>query len=78
VIDKLLSRLLGGHELDERFAEHRYRASRMTLFVGLLLMTGWFLYDHYVKDIDHTEILIIIGAMAVTKLAAMAYYRLTD
>ena len=78
MIDKLLNRLLGGHELDERFVEHRYRASRMTLLVGLLLMTGWFLYDHYVKGIEHTQILIIIGAMVVTKLAVMAYYRLTD
>jgi len=52
--------------------------AHLTLLVGLLLLTGWFLYDHYAKGIDHTEILIIIGAMAVTKLAAMAYYRLTD
>ncbi len=78
MIDTILNSLLGEDVLDERFVEHRYRASRLTLIVGLLLMMGWFLYDQYAQDIMHLEIPVIIGAMVVTKLAAMAYYRLRD
>ena len=68
---------LAGDELDERFVLHRYRASRLSLVVGVVLLGGWFLYERYANGVTHPEIAVIIVAMAVTKLAAMAYYRLT-
>ena len=76
MIDNLLGALLGS-ELDERFLEHRYRASRLSLIVAVLLLGGWLLYDFYGRDMLHVEIIVILAAMAVTKLAAMAYYRMT-
>lgn len=77
MIDNMLGALLGRDGLDERFVVHRYRASRLSLVVGIILMGGWFLYDRYANGVTHVEIAVIILAMAVTKLAAMAYYRLT-
>ena len=76
MIENLLGAMLG-HELDERFLVHRYRASRLSLIIGVLLLGGWFLYDYYGNDVLHIEIVAILAAMALTKLAAMAYYRMT-
>ena len=42
-----------------------------------LLMLGWFLYDLNVHHRIHTDLLVIPVAMAVTKLASMAWLHLT-
>jgi len=73
----MIMKQLAGDELDERFVEHRYRASRLSLLVGVGLLLAWFLYEHYANGVTHLEILAIMAGMALTKLGAMAYYRLT-
>lgn len=73
----MIIKWLAGDELDERFVEHRYRASRLSLVVGVGLLVAWFLYEHYAKGVTHLEILAIVAVMALTKIGAMTYYRLT-
>lgn len=77
MIDSALAALFGAEEMDERFVAHRYYSSRIALIAGLLIIVGWFLYDLYTQDFFHTDLAIIAGAMAATKLAAMAFFRLT-
>ena len=62
---------------DERFIEHRYRSSRAAMIVGVALLTALFEYDLIVNRSVRQDLLIILGAMAVTKGAAMIYLRLT-
>lgn len=73
----MIIKWLAGDELDERFVEHRYRASRLALVVGVALLGAWFLYERYANGVTHLEIAAIIGLMVLTKVGAMVYYRLT-
>lgn len=77
MIDTVLAALFGAQELDERFVAHRYHSSRIALAVGMLVIVGWFMYDLYARDFFHADLAIIAGVMAATKLAAMAFLRLT-
>ena len=64
-------------EPDERFIMHRYHSSRLALAVGIALLAGWFFYLLYAMDVVRYDLAIIIGAIALTKLIAMVYLRLT-
>jgi hypothetical protein len=64
-------------EPDERFIMHRYHSSRLALAVGVAMLAGWFLYLLVAKDIVRYDLAIILVVMAITKLVAMAYLRLT-
>jgi hypothetical protein len=63
---------------DERFVMHRYKSTSHAAVVGAVAMGGWFLYQHYARDTLRLDILVIMLAMAVTKLGSMLYYRLRD
>jgi hypothetical protein len=60
---------------DERFIAHRYRSSRLALAVGLLIIVMWFNVDLIVNNHVRWDFAVIAGAMAVTKISAMLYYR---
>ncbi len=60
---------------DERFITHRYYSSRLALVVGILMMAAWFNYELLVNDMMRIYLLVFMVAMAVTKLAAMLYFR---
>lgn len=47
------------------------------LVMGVALLGAWFAYERYANGETHLQILAIIAAMALTKLAAMAYYLMT-
>ena len=64
--------------VDERFIMHRYYSTRLAMIVGIIMIAGWFGYEHYVNHHLRLDLVIITGAMALTKVAAMLYYRLTD
>jgi hypothetical protein len=64
-------------EPDERFVMHRYHSSRLALAVGVALLAGWFFYLLVARDIVRYDLAIILGLIALTKLVAMAYLRLT-
>lgn len=70
----LFSRLFS---VDERFIMHRYYSTRWAVIVGSILMGGWVMVEYYINHTLRIDILVILSAMAVTKLAAMLYYRLT-
>jgi len=58
--------------MDERFVIHRLRSTRWAAIVGVIMMSAWTIYEF------RWELIIIMGVMAVTKWAAMLYYRRID
>jgi hypothetical protein len=42
------------------------------------MMVGWFGYEAYVHQVYYWHLLVMGTAMAISKVAAMAYYRWTD
>jgi hypothetical protein len=70
----LFSRLFS---VDERFIMHRYYSTRWAVMVGSILMGGWVMYEYYFNQTLRIDLVVIMLAMAITKLAAMLYFRLT-
>ncbi len=64
--------------VDERFIMHRYYSTRWAVVVGGILMGGWVLYEYYVNRVVRYDFILIMLAMAVTKLGMMVYYRITQ
>jgi hypothetical protein len=64
--------------IDERTAQHRYKATRLATLVGALLMGVYVVYELVSKGTIRWDLFVIMGAMAATKLAAMLYYRITS
>lgn len=64
--------------IDERFIMHRFKATRLSTLVGTVLMFAFFTYTLVVDKTIRWEYMIIMTSMAVTKLAAMWYYRRTN
>jgi len=62
---------------DERFLAHRYQSSRLALAMGVIMMGVWVEYEWFVNHELRLDLLIILGAMALSKVGAMMYYRLT-
>jgi hypothetical protein len=63
--------------MDERFIMHRYISTRWAVIVGVVLMAAWVNYELFVNDVLRVDVLVILAAMLVTKVAVMIYYRLT-
>jgi hypothetical protein len=63
--------------VDERFIMHRYISTRWAVVVGVVLMAFCVNYEFIVNDTLRIDLIIILLAMLVTKLAVMLYYRLT-
>ncbi len=74
MLNNLFSRRFG---VDERFVMHRYISTRWAVVVGVVLMAGWVNYEFIVNNTLRLDLLIILGAMAITKVAVMIYYHLT-
>ena len=64
--------------MDERAIYHRYKASRCSLATGLVIMFVWFQYDLFLLRIIRWDFMIIMGAMALAKLASRFYYKKTN
>jgi hypothetical protein len=64
--------------IDERYLMHRLKSTSLAGVAGALLMGGWFLYQHYAKDVTRWDLLVILMAMAAIKLGALLYYRFRD
>ena len=67
-----------GKEIDERFLTHRLKSTSIAGVIGGVLAVGLFAYQHYVNDVWRWDLFAVVATMAVVKLAAMAWYRLTD
>ncbi len=64
--------------LDERFAMHRLYATRLAAVVTAVFTGAWVLYDLLANQVERWDLLAILIVMAVAKVGAMAYYRLTN
>ena len=61
--------------VDERFVAHRYKATRLSMAVGLVMMLGFFNYDLFIRKIYRWDFMIVILAMALVKMVTMLYLR---
>lgn len=61
--------------MDERAIYHRYKATRLAVLAGTLVIFGWFQYEFIVNDIIRWDYLVILSIMAVVKLAARFYFK---
>ena len=66
------------NEPDERFLMHRLRSTSIAGVMGGLLAVGLFAYNYYGNDVWRWDLFAVAATMAVVKLAAMAWYRMTD
>jgi len=64
--------------LDERFFDHRRRSTSLAGIVGGVLAGVLFLYRHYVNHVWNWDVLAVVVAIAVIKVALMTWYYLTD
>ena len=64
--------------MDERFKLHRFYSTRIAVLIGAVLMGGWFYYDLFVNGTIRWDFFVVLSAMAVSKIAAMIYYRYTN
>ena len=67
-----------GIELDERFFTHRLRSTSLGGIAGALLAVSLFIHHLLVQHRYDWELFAIGATMAVVKVAAMVWYRLTD
>lgn len=68
----------GKWKLDERFLMHRLYSTRLAAVVTAVLMGVWFEYELFANGVYHWDIFVFLIVLAITKIAAMIYYRLTD
>jgi hypothetical protein len=61
--------------IDERFILHRYKATSHAAVVAAVLLSFFFLREYYGRGGLRLDLLATLVAMAVTKVAAMVYYR---
>jgi hypothetical protein len=73
----ILGRSQSAFRFDERFVMHRLKSTRLAAVVGLFMMLGWFGYEAHVHRVYYWHLVVIVAAMAASKLGAMLYYRLT-
>lgn len=73
----LITALFSDVEMDERFIMHRYYSTRIAIIVGMVLIVGWFIYEMMVNDNPRWDLFVIVMAIALTKVTAMIYFRIT-
>jgi len=64
--------------MDERYFLHRYKSTSHAAMVAALAMSGLLLFELIVKGTIRWDLQLILLAMAVTKVAAMLWYRRRD
>ena len=64
--------------MDERLALHRYKSTSLGAVVGGFLMGMWIVRDLVLTGELRTDFIVIMSAMAVTKLSVLAWLQLRD
>ena len=64
--------------MDERFIMHRYKATRLAIFVGVVIMGALFFREYIINRTIRYDLFVTMLAMAVAKVGAMIYYRRTN
>jgi hypothetical protein len=75
-MEVILTALASMFKPDERFIMHRFHSTRIAMIVGILLTVVWFNYELVANDTLRWDLAIIVGAMGITKLLAMLYFRI--
>lgn len=63
--------------MDERYIAHRYYSTRLAAIVAATMMALWVNYEYWFNDILRWDLFIILMSMALVKIGAMIYYRIT-
>ena len=63
---------------DERFILHRLKSTRFATLVTAVAMGGYVEIEIFLHHIIHWDLVIFLGILAASKVAAMIYYRLTN
>jgi hypothetical protein len=61
--------------MDERFKMHRLYSTRIATIIGAVMLGIFFNYEYFVSNVLRWDLFIILMTMAVSKVAAMIYYR---
>ena len=77
-MEVILTTLASMFKPDERFIMHRYYSTRFSMIVGMVLIVAWFSYELIVNQILRLDLAIIVVAIAVSKILAMVYLRITQ
>ena len=77
-MEVLLSTIASMFKPDERFVMHRCYSTRLSMIVGMILIVIWFNYELIANNHVRWDLLVIAGVIAITKLMAMAYYRIAQ
>ncbi|MGH7742126.1 MAG: hypothetical protein ACRENS_08895 [Candidatus Eiseniibacteriota bacterium] len=67
-----------GKLFDERFMQHRRRSTSVAGMAGGLVAATLFYYRLFAQHQLSWDLLAVLGAMVLTKLAMMAWYALND
>jgi hypothetical protein len=59
---------------DERFITHRSHATRWSAIAGIVVMSGWILYDFGAHQLVRWDFITILGVMALSKWIALIIY----
>jgi hypothetical protein len=67
-----------GKVIDERFLNHRLRATSLGGIAGGLLAIGLFLYRYYFDRVWSWDLFAVAATIVAVKLTVMTWYLLTD
>ncbi len=67
-----------GRAVDERFLDHRLRATSLAGIVGGVLAICLFGYRYYVNHVWSWDLFAVAVTIVTVKLSVMAWYFLTD
>ena len=67
-----------GSVVDERFLMHRLRSTSAAGLAAAAVAGGLFLYRLYVQHVRSWDLLAVLVAMVVVKLAVLIWYRVND
>ncbi len=67
-----------GRAVDERFLDHRLRATSLAGIIGGVLAICLFGYRYYVNHVWSWDLFAVAVTIVAVKLSVMAWYFLTD
>ena len=64
--------------IDERFILHRLKSTSFALMVMIVAIGLYIYYELFFNSIVRKDLIIILSIGAISKVAAMVYYRLRN
>lgn len=64
--------------IDERYLVHRLRATSLAGVVGGVAASILFAYQYFARDVARWDLLAVAVLIALVKLGALAFFRVTD